>query len=221
MTTLEQAARQALDALEHLDWDGSERECDEAIAALKAALEQAEPVSILPAPTACATCGEEPYFTAQQMREYAAALEQAVREVVESWQELERERAIEAALKEKNAKQAEPVVDKEVDKEQAEPVAWVGLTDKDRLDIYGQASTDEVDFYARAIEAALKERNAKPVQTEPVDVCFCGDPTILNIFWHRKDGPCFAPQQAEPVAESHKRATGGDNDQSMSGNPSF
>jgi hypothetical protein len=58
--------------------------------------------------------------------------------------------------------QAEPVV---------EPVAWVGLTDKDRLDIYGQASTDEVDFYARAIEAALKEKNTKqaePVQAEPV-----------------------------------------------------
>jgi hypothetical protein len=35
-------------------------------------------------------------------------------------------------------------------------------------------------------------------QAEPVAVCFCGDPTILNI-WHRKDGPCFAPQMAEPV----------------------
>jgi hypothetical protein len=54
--------------------------------------------------------------------------------------------------------------------QQAEPVGWVGLTDKDRLDIYGQASTDEVDFYARAIEAALKEKNAKPVQAEPVAV---------------------------------------------------
>jgi DNA-directed RNA polymerase subunit RPC12/RpoP len=43
-------------------------------------------------------------------------------------------------------------------------------------------------------------------QAEPVTVCVCGDPTILNI-WHRKDGPCFASQmvglgvvQAEPVA---------------------
>jgi len=71
---------------------------------------------------------------------------------------------------------------------QAEPVAWVGLTDKDRLDIYGQATTDEIDYYARAIEAALKEKNAK---------------------------------QAEPAAESHKRAINADNDQSMSGNPSF
>jgi hypothetical protein len=50
--------------------------------------------------------------------------------------------------------------------QQAEPVAWVGLTDKDRLDIYGQASTDEVDFYARAIESALREKNAK--QAHPV-----------------------------------------------------
>ena len=30
----------------------------------------------LPEPASCATCGEGPYFTAQQMREYAAALEQ-------------------------------------------------------------------------------------------------------------------------------------------------
>jgi hypothetical protein len=36
-------------------------------------------------------------------------------------------------------------------------------------------------------------------QAEPVAACVCGDPTILNI-WHRKDGPCFASQQAEPVA---------------------
>jgi len=119
----------------------------------------------------------------------------------------------------------------------------------------------------------------KPVkQAEPVTVCCCGDPTILET-WHRKDRPCFAPQmvepvvarpqrrsltdeerramwrasdfrgnggqmdwfiegtraaevahgitgkQAEPVAESHRRATTGASGQSMtqadSGNPSF
>ena len=44
MNDLEKAARLALDALENLGWHGSERECDEAITALRAALKQAEPV---------------------------------------------------------------------------------------------------------------------------------------------------------------------------------
>jgi hypothetical protein len=45
MSYLEKAARQALDALENLGRHTSERECDEAITALRAALaQQAEPV---------------------------------------------------------------------------------------------------------------------------------------------------------------------------------
>jgi len=44
MSNLEKAAWQALDALENLGKHTSERECDEAIDALRAALEQAEPV---------------------------------------------------------------------------------------------------------------------------------------------------------------------------------
>jgi len=46
MTYLEQAARQALDALENIGKHISKRECDEAIDALRAALaQQAEPVA--------------------------------------------------------------------------------------------------------------------------------------------------------------------------------
>jgi len=85
MTTLEQAARLALLALDAaLDESVASNHVScrailtAQIDALRAALaQQAEPVAILPAPTACATCGEGPYFTAQQMREYAAALGQA------------------------------------------------------------------------------------------------------------------------------------------------
>jgi len=86
---------------------------------------------------------------------------------------------------------------------QAEPVAWVGLTDKDRLDIYGQASTDEVDFYARAIEAALKEKNAKPKQAEPA-VLEAARERGLEIarslhIEEPPDADVFFAQQAEPV----------------------
>jgi len=46
-------------------------------------------------------------------------------------------------------------------------------------------------------EVVASERNPAK-QAAPVAVCFCGDPTILNV-WHRKDGPCFAAQQPAPV----------------------
>jgi len=47
MSDLEKAARQALDALENFGKHTSERECDEAITALRAALaQQAEPVEL-------------------------------------------------------------------------------------------------------------------------------------------------------------------------------
>jgi hypothetical protein len=71
-----------------------------------------------------------------------------------------------------------------------------------------------VMFLSDPPQDAWKAMNVEPVaraaiarakqQAEPVAVCFCGDPTILNI-WHRKDGPCFAPQQAEPVESSAER----------------
>jgi hypothetical protein len=56
MTDLEKAARQALDALENLGKHTSERECDEAIDALRAALsqQQAEPDAVLAEREACA-----------------------------------------------------------------------------------------------------------------------------------------------------------------------
>jgi hypothetical protein len=70
------------------------------------------------------------------------------------------------------AQQAEPAVDKlttsqpKVYKEQAEPVAWVGLTDAEIYECW--PGVESMFKIARAIEAALKEKNAKPVQAEPV-----------------------------------------------------
>jgi hypothetical protein len=90
MSNLEKAAQAVLVRWDSPAWDWAHQGPTAALMAdLRRALaahreQQAEPVPILPSPTACATCGEGPYFTAQQMREYAAALERAMPVVVQA-----------------------------------------------------------------------------------------------------------------------------------------
>jgi len=85
-------------------------------------------------------------------------------------------------------KQAEPV--------QAEPVARV-------LQTVAQYYNGR---FVAEVETIRKLRDGEPLYTHPqqqaesVATCFCGSPQILNT-WHRKDGPCFAPQMAEPVVK--------------------
>jgi hypothetical protein len=86
--------------------------------------------------------------------------------------------------------------------QQAAPVAWrykgEPWFDGDHWHDKYEVTTDER-------VARFKDKNAQPLytapqQAEPVAACVCGDPTSLGIV-HHTDGPCFAPpQQAEPVA---------------------
>jgi len=90
--------------------------------------------------------------------------------------------------------QAEPV--------QPEPLTWLLINKTGaRPLIYGDAAApQQAEPVADATITTATLACKKPVkQAEPVTVCCCGDPTILET-WHRKDAPCFAPQMAEPVA---------------------
>jgi hypothetical protein len=91
----------------------------------------------------------------------------------------------------------------EAEAQQAEPVAWVGLTDAEIYECW--PGVESMFKIARAIEAALKEKNAKPVQAEPVVETGDDDLPDRLLQIHRAAAAAavakWQREQAEPVVE--------------------
>ena len=188
MSDLEKAAWQALDALENLGRHTSERECDEALAALRAALaQQAEPVVdvVLAEREACAQLCDRfanRMMSAEECADAIRARGQQAEPVpipgaIPMSQVAARSRAMPeraAALEAARSQQAEPVADRlttsgsQVYKEQAEPVVDAVLAEREAcMDLcvpYINSLNERVSLAALNICDAIRARRQ---QAEP------------------------------------------------------
>lgn len=119
-----------------------------------------------------------------------------------------------------------------LDKQQAEPVAWMYEWQGNRhLTFTDQRFVEQAHpHFNKSTPLFTTAQQAEPVAWPKKREPRAAEITESDSAYARAEGydegwnDCLAAcmkQQAESVAEPHKRAINADNDQSMSGNPSF